>query len=466
MPLRPGKKNISRNIKTEIAAGKPQKQAEAIAFSEARKTKDSESARKHDLNDFMEVKGNNISKVGVFPYSGEQIGPEFEPDKIYMVYRPEESLAEPETIESFKLLPLTDEHAMLGSEDGMMPAEQKGVHGVVGEDVYYEAPFLKANLKIFSETLKKLITEGKRELSIGYRCLYEKISGVYNGDSYDFIQKEIRGNHLALVDEGRSGHDVAVMDRYKFTYDSLTLINPDLKKPDSMAEKNMAKEDGEMYEEDEGEMSLEQCMNMIKELKMKVDKMMSSKDEDMEEESEDENEELSEKAAKEGDAKDVDADPDDFVEKANIEDSDEEVSEKEGKEKEKNMMKKKQGEDDDEKKDGDNSKSMDAKLRALRKEVMDMKNGNTKSMFRELTKRNELVTKLSRVIGTFDHSEKTFDEVARYGVKYLKISCTKGHEEAALNGYLSATKVNSPVIHAQDSNLKSSGIDAYLKGVK
>jgi hypothetical protein len=456
MPLKSGKskKTISHNVKTELEYNPKMdpKQAEAIAFSEARNSKDSESAQKRDLNDFIEVKGNNISKVGVFPYSGGQLGyPELEPDKIYMVYRPEESLSEPETIESFKLLPLTDEHEMLGSEDGTMPAEQKGVHGVIGEDVYFEAPYLKANLKIFSEKLKNLINEGKKELSIGYRCLYEKISGVYNGDSYDFIQREIRGNHLALVSEGRSGPDVSVMDKYKFTYDTIGMIHPDLKKPDSMAEKDMAKE---MYEEDEGEMSLEECVKMIKELEAKIDKVFSSEDE----------EEDTEKAAKEGDAKDTD--PDSFVEKADIVDSDEDPSEEESKKKEKNEMKKEQGEDDEEKPDGDTNKSMDSKLRSLTRQVMDMKRTNTKSMFMEVTKRNDLADRLSHHIGTFDHSEKTFDEVACYGVKRLKISCQKGHEEAALNGYLAAAKVNSPIAHALDSDLKSSGIDAYLKGVK
>ena len=41
MPLIKGKskKSISKNIKTEIAHGKPQKQAVAIALSIARKTK-------------------------------------------------------------------------------------------------------------------------------------------------------------------------------------------------------------------------------------------------------------------------------------------------------------------------------------------------------------------------------------------------------------------------------------------
>jgi hypothetical protein len=39
MPLYKGKKNIGRNIRTEMAAGKPRKQAIAIALSVAGKSK-------------------------------------------------------------------------------------------------------------------------------------------------------------------------------------------------------------------------------------------------------------------------------------------------------------------------------------------------------------------------------------------------------------------------------------------
>ena len=39
MPLKPGKKNIGKNIATEIAAGKPRKQAIAIALNVARRGK-------------------------------------------------------------------------------------------------------------------------------------------------------------------------------------------------------------------------------------------------------------------------------------------------------------------------------------------------------------------------------------------------------------------------------------------
>jgi hypothetical protein len=39
MPLLKGKKNIGRNIKTEMAHGKPQRQAIAIALSVSRRKK-------------------------------------------------------------------------------------------------------------------------------------------------------------------------------------------------------------------------------------------------------------------------------------------------------------------------------------------------------------------------------------------------------------------------------------------
>lgn len=38
MPLKPGKANIGNNVKTEESAGRPYKQALAIALDKARKT--------------------------------------------------------------------------------------------------------------------------------------------------------------------------------------------------------------------------------------------------------------------------------------------------------------------------------------------------------------------------------------------------------------------------------------------
>lgn len=177
-----------------------------------------------DHNDFWYIKDNPLSKVGVFPYLGKQISSELEPDKIYQVYRPAEELLSEETVNSFKLLPIVDDHTMLGTEPGMMPAEEKGVHGTSGSDVYGKDGKLYGDLKIYSETLKDEIEAGKKELSMGYFCDYELTPGTFNGIHYDAVQRNIRGNHIALVEEGRMGSDVRVMDR-KITMDSMKEIN-------------------------------------------------------------------------------------------------------------------------------------------------------------------------------------------------------------------------------------------------
>lgn len=177
-----------------------------------------------DDNGFITVANNPISKVGVFPYMGKEIGAA-DPNKIYKVYRSEEELSAPDTIESFKLVPFIDEHAMLGNYG--MAAEKKGIQGVIGSDVYYEAPYLKGNLRIYSEATKSLIKNGKIELSPGYLCRYDFTEGVFNGEKYDAIQRDIRGNHLALVEEGRTGPDVAVQDKagkFHITLDSKEVL--------------------------------------------------------------------------------------------------------------------------------------------------------------------------------------------------------------------------------------------------
>lgn len=463
MPLKAGKSQevISANIEKLINEGYPPKQAEAIAYSNSRRTSKDEdlsgSARSYDFNGWTEIKNNPISKVGVFPYSGAQISPDLDPDKIYMVYRPEEELSDPETIESFRLLPWTDEHSMLGSEqDGMQAAEKKGIHGVIGEDVYFEDGYLKGNLKIFSDKLASLIEAGKKELSIGYRCLYELTSGVYNGTRYDAIQRNIRGNHLALVDEGRSGPDVAVLDTFKFTFDSRGLVMPKINKPAMRA----AKDEGE-------EMTLAELVKMVKELAEKVARLDESRGElkKMREEGKDEEEgrkELTKKAAAEGDVKDEE-NPADFVNKANITDADmseEEYSDAEAEKENKEMN------DEDMKKPDGKVAGMDSKIRQLTNEVTNLKRMGTKTLLLEISKRDALAQRLSQHIGTFDHSEKTLSEVAQYGVKKLGLSCQPGHEESVLAGYLAGARPNSMVISAQDKNVSSSQVDAYLNGGK
>jgi hypothetical protein len=184
------------------------------------------SNRIPDRNGFIEIKDNPITKVGVFPYSGRTVRGD-DPNKIYMVYRPEEELNNPDTIASFRLLPLINDHPadLLGQQAMDKPnVDGKPAEGVIGEQVHFRDGYLLGNLKLYTDRINDAIDSGKRELSAGFRCLYEKASGVFDGVAYDYIQRNIRGNHLALVDAGRMGSDVAVLDHLTLTYDAKELF--------------------------------------------------------------------------------------------------------------------------------------------------------------------------------------------------------------------------------------------------
>lgn len=173
-----------------------------------------------DVNDYWLIPDNPMTKIGVFPYLGRQISPELEPDKIYNVLRPAEELTRPKTLKSLELIPLINDHTMIGTEPGMHPAEEVGVEGTTGANVKVNGKLVTNDLKCYTENIKELISSGKKDLSMGYRCRYELTSGEFEGVHYDAIQRDIIFNHIALVEEGRMGKDVRVMD--SFTFDSIT----------------------------------------------------------------------------------------------------------------------------------------------------------------------------------------------------------------------------------------------------
>ncbi|AVG38530.1 DUF2213 domain-containing protein [Achromobacter insolitus] len=183
------------------------------------------SKRQTDVNGYLLVRDNPITKVGVFPYLGREIGAP-DADRIYQVYRPQEELEKPETIASANLVPWIDEHEFLG-KDGT-PPEKKGVQGTTGETARFDYPYIRNSIRAYSGFMQNLIDRGKVELSPSYRCRYEFSEGVFDGQRYDAIQRDIRFNHLASVKEGRTGPDVAVQDCLTITYDSAEFIKMEL----------------------------------------------------------------------------------------------------------------------------------------------------------------------------------------------------------------------------------------------
>lgn len=170
----------------------------------------------------MEVKANPISKIGVYPYLGSEIPGAPDPAKVYQVYRSAEELSNAATIDSFRNKPLLDDHEIIGIHG--MPAERKGIQGNIGEQVFFDSPYLRGNIVVHSSAAQTLIKNGKTELSPCYGCDWVEESGVFEGKEYQYVQRNLRANHLALVEEGRTGPDVAVQDHRTFSLDSSRLL--------------------------------------------------------------------------------------------------------------------------------------------------------------------------------------------------------------------------------------------------
>jgi hypothetical protein len=116
--------------------------------------------------------------------------------------------------------PFINDHEMLG--EGFSKIDDRPVQGVIHNPVF-ENDTLYADISVYSESLKQKIEDGKKELSLGYFCKYRKEKGVYKGQAYDYVQEDMVGNHIALVDNGRCGSDVKVIDS-KCTMDSLDIV--------------------------------------------------------------------------------------------------------------------------------------------------------------------------------------------------------------------------------------------------
>lgn len=355
--------------------------------------------REYDTNGWFEVKDNPLSLVGVFPYLGRSIDPEADPDKLFSVYRPAEELAAAECVESFKLLPWVDDHTMLGSEEeGLTPAERKGVQGVIGQDVYFDGAdgdgVLKGNIKVFSEAMASLIANGKKELSCGYRCRYEYAPGSFKGQAYDYVQRDIRGNHLALVDNGRMGPDVAVLDHFTFTIDS--------------------KEFTPMANKTETPASNDEAIKQYVQMRPALLSMIAAMD----------------AAAK---VTDKDDDDDEDEDKKGKDESEEE-EEEEGKDKAKDESESEK-KDDEEGKDEDEEKEDEKKEDAKDSKGMDAAEF-AREVERNMAAKKALYDSLSKRIGAFDASEMSLAKMAKYGCRKLGVDAPRGQRVSYLQAYL------------------------------
>ena len=121
------------------------------------------------------------------------------------VQRPAEEVFAPETIASFEGMPVTNDHPPDGVTVDNIRALQKGHAHNVRRGTGEESDLLLADLIITDPFLIDAILAGKREISCGYTYELHEENGQY-------IQRKIRGNHVAVVDVGRAGRRVSIRD--------------------------------------------------------------------------------------------------------------------------------------------------------------------------------------------------------------------------------------------------------------
>lgn len=200
------------------------------------------SLRRKDADGHLHVEWSNISKANVCPYFGREIPNAAEmgldPERAYLLYRDPAELAA--AASTFAGKPLLLHHKPVTSDDH--PTEL--VIGSVGSTVEWVAPYLRAPLSVWRQDgIDAIETDDEesqqRELSPGYRYTADMTPGTTpEGVAFHGRMRNIMGNHVTIVKEGRTGPDVIVADqapaglsdmRFKTFFTALAAAFPSLK---------------------------------------------------------------------------------------------------------------------------------------------------------------------------------------------------------------------------------------------
>ncbi len=167
--------------------------------------------RHYDAEGRLHILRTPISKAAVNPYYGKEI-PNAEnlglqPERVYYMLRDPGELAK--AASSFARNQLMFKHTAVNADD----PKQESIAGTIGSEVEFQAPYLIADLCIWdAEAIAGVETDTVRELSASYRYRADMTPGVYEGQRYDGVMRDIQGNHVALVKAGRAGSDVMAAD--------------------------------------------------------------------------------------------------------------------------------------------------------------------------------------------------------------------------------------------------------------
>ena len=157
---------------------------------------------------YLICRGVPVARSGTQMYLPAELGlpPGTAPDPV-PVYRPEGEVFSPACMASFEGKPVTEDHPDLpeGVSAENIRLYQKGHAQNIRRGKGTQGNLLLADLVITDPETIRHIRDGKREISCGYTYTLAEENGRY-------VQRDIRGNHIAVVDRGRAGSRVRIND--------------------------------------------------------------------------------------------------------------------------------------------------------------------------------------------------------------------------------------------------------------
>ncbi|WP_437408618.1 DUF2213 domain-containing protein [Sinorhizobium meliloti] len=151
------------------------------------------------------------ARTGIQVYAGHEVGkPELQ---VVKVYRPEDQVFDKASLGSYAHKPVTNDHPDVAVTADNWKALSVGQ---IGDEVARDGEFVRVPLVVMDGATIGDIEGGKRELSAGYTCdLAWEPGTTPEGETYDAIQKDIRINHVAIVQRGRAGSEARITEDTK-----------------------------------------------------------------------------------------------------------------------------------------------------------------------------------------------------------------------------------------------------------
>ena len=163
-----------------------------------------------------------LARTGKQTYNRSEIFGDSENDGLIEVDRKAEEVFSPETMASFENKPVCVEHPDVDVNSGNISEFAVGFVRDIHKGEYEGEPVMLGTLVITDAKTIEEIEEGKHtDLSCGYDCDID--------DSENPQQRNIRGNHVALCEQGRAGI-ARIMDSVKDEESTYTEVTKNLEK--------------------------------------------------------------------------------------------------------------------------------------------------------------------------------------------------------------------------------------------